>query len=92
MTAIEAKLDVLMSKMNIQERRSHSGNAVGIEEGREQKCMTDEGLAHEGPYQVEEAQFVSGNRSYNFKPNNNLPTHYTPALRNHENLSYGSGV
>ena len=37
--------------------------------------MTDEGLAHEGPYQVEEAQFVSGNISYNFKlPNNNLPT------------------
>ena len=54
--------------------------------------MTDEGLAHEGPYQVEEAQFVSGNKSYNFKPNNNLPTHYTPALGNHENFSYGSGV
>ena len=46
---------------------------------REQKCMTDEGLAHEGPYHVEEAQFVGGNLSYNFKPNNNLPTHYTPA-------------
>ena len=26
---------------------------------------------------------------YNFKPNLNLPTHYKPALRNHENLSYG---
>ena len=26
------------------------------------------------------------------KPNNNLPTHYTLALRNHENLSYGGGV
>ena len=54
--------------------------------------MTDEGLAHEGPYQVEEAQFVSGNISYNFKPNNNLLTHYTPALKNHENFSYQSGV
>ena len=54
--------------------------------------MTDEGLTHEGPYQVEEDQFVSGNISYNFKPNNNLPTHYTLALRNHENFSYGSGV
>ena len=31
MTAIEAKLDVLMSKMNTQERRSHSANTVGIE-------------------------------------------------------------
>ena len=84
MTIIEAKLDVLMRKMNTQERISHSANIVGIEEEGEHKCMTDEGLAHEGPYQVEEAQFVSGNRSYNFKPNNNLPTHYTPALRNHE--------
>ena len=75
MTAIEAKLDGLMSKISTQERRSHSVNAMGIEEGGEHKCNNDEGLTHEGPYQVEEAQFVSGNRSYNFKPNNNLPTH-----------------
>ena len=54
--------------------------------------MTDEGLAHEGHYQVEETQFMARNISYNFKPNNILPTHYTPALRNHENFSYGSGV
>ena len=32
----------------------------------------DEGLAQEGPYQVEEAQFVGGNKSYNFNPNTNL--------------------
>ena len=86
MTAIEAKLNTLMSKMSTQERRSHLANAVGIEEGGEQKCIADEGLAHEGPYQMEEAQFVNGNRSYNFKPNNTL------ALKNHENFSYGSGV
>ena len=55
MTAIEAKLDVLMSKMSTQERRIHSTNIVGIEEEGEHKCMTGEGLAHEGPYQVEEA-------------------------------------
>ena len=35
---------------------------------------------------------MSSNLSYNFKPNNNLPTHYTSALRNHEIFSYGSGV
>ena len=35
---------------------------------------------------------MGGNRSYNFKSNNNIPTHYTPALRNHENFSYVSGV
>ena len=92
MSSIEAKLDVLMFKMNNQERRSHSANAVGIEEGREQKSIADEGLSHEGPYQVKEAQFVNGNRSYNFKPNTNLQTHYTLTWRNHENFSYGSGV
>ena len=28
-------------------------------------------------------------RSYHFKPYPNLSTHYTPALRKHENLLYG---
>ena len=50
MATIEAKLDVLMSKMSTQERRSHSENIVGIEEGGEKKCMTNEGLVHKGPY------------------------------------------
>ena len=31
-------------------------------------------------------------RNYHFKPNPNLPTHYNPALRNHENFSYGEGA
>ena len=31
-------------------------------------------------------------RSYNLKPNPNLPTHYSPTLRNHENFSYGRGA
>ena len=60
-----------------------------IVEGAEQKNLVDQGFAHEVPYQVEEVQYLNGNRSYNFKPNNNLPAHYTPALRNHKNLSYG---
>ena len=61
-------------------------------EGVGHKCSNDKGLTHEGPYHVEEAQFVNGNRSFNFKPNNNLPTHYTLALRNHEKFSYGGGM
>ena len=73
MSAIEAKLDALMSKMGHQERRVHSGHEVGTVEGGEQKCIANAGLDHEGPYQVEEAQFVNGNKSYNFKPNTNLP-------------------
>ena len=31
-------------------------------------------------------------RSYHFKPNPNLPKHYNPALKNHENFSYGGGA
>ena len=70
----------------------HSSHEVGIVKRNEQKSSADEGLAYEGPYQVEEAQFLDANRSYNFKPNLNLPTHYTPTLRNHENFSYGCGA
>ena len=92
MSAVEVKLDALMNKMSNQERRNQSAHQMGIVEEGEKKCITDEGLAHEGPYQVEEAQFVNGIRSYNFKPNTNLPTHYTPTLRNDENFSYGNGV
>ena len=40
----------------------------------------EEGLDHEGPYNMEEAQYIQGNRGYNLKPNNNLPTHYKLAL------------
>ena len=92
MTAIEATLDALMNKLGNQDRRMHSVCEVGTMEGNERKSITDEGLAHEVPYQVEEAQFVGGNISYNFKPNTNLLTHYSPTLRNHENFSYGGGT
>ena len=78
--------------MSNQESRNQSAHQVGKVERGEQKSIVDEELAHEGPYQVEEAQFVNGNNSYNFKPNTNLPTQYTPALRNHENFSYGIEV
>ena len=37
MTAIEAKLDILMSKMNTPKIRSYSKNPVGTEEGGDQK-------------------------------------------------------
>ena len=44
-----------MNMMNYQERGGHSYNEVGIVGGAEQKNIDDQGLAHEGPYQVEEA-------------------------------------
>ena len=43
-------------------------------------------------YNTEEAKYLGEQRNYHFKPNTNLPTHYHPALRNHENLSYGGGA
>ena len=88
MTAIEAKLDALMSNMGNRERRMHSINEVGTVDENEKRNSVEEGLAHEGPYQVEEAQYLNATRSYNFKPTLNFQTHYTPALRNHENFSY----
>ena len=89
MTAIEVKLDALMSKMGNRERRMHLAKEVGTIDENEKRNSTEEGLAHEGPYQVEEAQYLN---AYNFKPNLNLPTHYTPALKNHENFLYGGGA
>ena len=65
---------------------------MGVVEGVGKKCATDEGLAQEGPYQVEENQLVNGNRSYNLKPNNIFLTCYTPILRHHENFYYGGGM
>ena len=50
MIAIEAKLYALMSRLSNQERRVHATHEVGTVERGEQKCITNEGLAHKGPY------------------------------------------
>ena len=90
MTAIEAKLDAVMNKLGNNERRMHTAHEIGAVEERSRK--SDEELVVEEPYQVEETKYMNGQRSYHFKPNPNLRTHYTPALRNHENFSYGGGA
>ena len=43
------------------------------------------------PLQIEGANYMN-NRSYTFRPNNNLPSHYHLGLRNHENFSYNNQV
>ena len=73
MSAVEAKLDALMNKISMQERKNQSAYLVGTVED-EQRVLNDEGLANDGSYHVEEVQFVNGNRNYNFKPNTNLTT------------------
>ena len=86
-TAIEANLDAVMNKLSSNERRMHTAHEVGaVREGRRNSA---EGYEEEEPYQVEEAQYLNANKSYTFKPNPNLPTHYSPALRKHESFSYG---
>ena len=87
MTTIEAKLDAVMNKLGNSERRMHTAHEVGAVEERNRRSAKE--LVGEEPYQVEEAKYMNEQRSYHFKPNPNLPTHYTLALWNHENFSYG---
>ena len=90
MTAIEAKLDAVMNKLGSNERRMHTTHEVGAVDERIRRSVEE--LVGEEPYQVEETKYMNEQRSYHFKPNPNLPTHYTLALRNHENFSYGGGA
>ena len=90
MTAIEAKLDPVMNKLGNNEIRMHTAHEVGAVEERITRSVEE--LVRGEPYQVEETKYINEQRSYHFKPNPNLPTHYTPALRNHENFSYGGGA
>ena len=86
-TVIEAKLDTVMNKLGSNEIRLHTAHEVGAIEERIRRSA--EGLVDEEPYQVKETKYMNEQRSYHFKPNPNLPTHYTPALRNHESFPYG---
>ena len=90
MIAIEAKLDAVMNKLRNNERRMHTAHEVGAVEERSRRSVEE--LVREEPYQVEETKYMNEQRSYHFKPNPNLPTHYTLALRNHKNFSYGGGA
>ena len=90
MTDMEAKLDAIMHRMDKRERKLHSAHEIGAVE-REGMRKSAEVPTKEESYGVEEAKYVNEPRSYPFKPNPNLPTHYNPALRNHESFSYGGG-
>ena len=90
MTTMEAKLDAIMHRMDKQDKKLHSAHEIGAVE-RDGIRRSVEGPTKEDPYAVEEANYLNEQRSYHFKPNPNLPTHYNPALRNHESFSYGRG-
>ena len=91
MTAMEAKLDAIMHRMDKQERKMHTALEVGVVERELMRRSVDVPI-EEDSYGAEEVKYVNEPRNYHFKPNPNLPTHYSPALRNHENFSYGGGA
>ena len=68
----------------------HTAHEIGAVE-REAMRRSAKIPKEEDAYEVEEAKYVNEPRNYHFKPNPNLPTHYSPTLRNHENFSYGGG-
>ena len=91
MTAMEANLDAIMHRMDKQERKLHTAHEIEAVE-RELMIRSAEVPTEEDSYGAEEVKYVNEQRSYHFKPNPNLPTHYNPSLRNHENFSYGGGA
>ena len=91
MTAMEAKLDAIMHRMDKQERKMHTVLEIGAVE-RELMRRSAEVPTEKDSYGAEEVKYVNEQRSYHFKPNPNLPTHYNPTVRNHENFSYGGGA
>ena len=91
MTAMEAKLDAIMNRMDKQERKMHTTHEIGVVE-RELLRGSADVPTEELFYDAEEVKYLGEPRSYHFKPNPNLPAHYHPALRNHENFSYGGGT
>ena len=91
MTAVEAKLDAIMHRMDKKERKMQTAHEIEAVE-REAMGRSVEIPKEEDAYEVEEAKYVNEPRNYHFKPNPNLPTHYSPTLRNHESFSYGGGA
>ena len=91
MIAMEAKLDVIMHRMDKQDKKLHSAHEIrAVERGGIRRVA--EGSADEDLYAVEEDNYLNEQRIYHFNPNPNLPTHYNPALRNHELFTYGGGA
>ena len=91
MTAMEAKLDAIMHRMDKQERKMHTAHEIGAVK-REHMRRSVDVPTEEDSYGTEEVKYVNEHRNYHFKRNPNPPAHYSPAMRNHENFSYGGGA
>ena len=91
MTAMEAKLDAIMHRIEKQEKKTYTAHEIVAVE-REILKGSAERAAEEQFYDAEEVKYLGEQRNYHFKPNTKLPTHYHPTLRNLENFSYGGGA
>ena len=91
MTAMEVELDAIMHRMDKQERKMHTAHEIGAVE-RELMRRSANVPTEEDSYCAEKVKYVNEQRSYHFNQNPNLPKQYNPALRNHENFSYGGGA
>ena len=82
MLSLEAKLEALMVRLNQQAPKELTVGEIAY--------MQAQGALMANPLpQIEDANYVN-NISYTFRPKNNLPSHYHPGLRNHENFSYSN--
>ena len=82
MSSLEAKFEALMTRLNQQAPKESTIGEIAY--------MQAQGALMANPsLQIEDANYVN-NRSNTFRPNNNLPSHYHPGLRNHENFSYSN--
>ena len=82
MSSLEAKFKALMARLNQQAPKEPTIGEIAY-------MQVQGALMANPPLQIEDANYVN-NRSYPFRPNNNLPSHYHPGLRNHENFSYSN--
>ena len=82
MSSLEANFKALMTKLNQKTPKEPTlGEIIYMQV--QGALMTSSSL------QIEDVNYVN-NRSYTFRSNNNLPSHYHSGLRNHENFSYGN--
>ena len=72
MTAMEAKLDAIMHRMDKQDKKLHFAYEIGAVE-RDRIRRSVDGPIEEDPYAVEEANYLNQQRSYHFKPNPTCP-------------------
>ena len=82
LSAIQAQLASLTNKLSSQ-KGPIMGQVATMESHQKQAQQPEE------QFGVEDFQFVR-NMNYQFWSNNNLPAHYHPRLRNHENFSYSN--